>query len=286
MKNALTRYQKKKQQKKQQVVAVKAKYSYLQAFFYSLFNPDLFIDVRQAWKGYGFLYILTASVIFSVPWASTELYRLKNYFGETVTPSVQQLPDIHIRNGQFYFNKPSPVLIKNRQGEVSIVLDNKSTLNFLKKRYDKAFLIIHQDEFITKLPNMSAQSEKLIEETNGTLTPATVLARMADIKKLLFWTMYPTMVCAMFVIYNTYLFLFSMTANFLSSIMLKYRLTFRHAYRLAAVSSTPGFILMFAFYLPGYGGIKLGLVTFFVAYGYYLFAAFVNRSAQRDLMVV
>ena len=55
-------------------------YTYWQALYKAFYSWWLYVDVGKRWKGYGFLYLLLAVAVFSMPVSLKAIFDLKRSF--------------------------------------------------------------------------------------------------------------------------------------------------------------------------------------------------------------
>lgn len=128
-------------------------YRYWSALYMSFYSRLLYVDVGKRWRGLGFLYLLLATAIFSIPFVIRMDFSFNNSFKEQLIKPLEEIPIFYIQNGNVVFDKPMPYLVKNDKGQVNIIIDTTGQVNDFSK-YPSLAILVNKNKISLKIPNL------------------------------------------------------------------------------------------------------------------------------------
>lgn len=260
-------------------------YSMFQALYLSLYSRKFYIDLIQRWQSFGFLYLLMICAIVSIPIAIYEGYKIETYYQHVVTPTLNKLPEIDIKQGQVQFDKPMPYIISDKENIPRIIIDTSGKYkNLEQKNLELVFLLVTNNSLFLKLNKMPAQQQTFPEDMTGKMTGEAIDIALTKVKKALYFTLYPSLISSIFMAELIILLIFASLAGVFTRIVLKFDLTFKQAIRLSFVIATPQLLAFIITYLLEWQSVYLGLLLFSVLFGYYVFAVMANKYAGKELV--
>ena len=126
------------------------RYNIVQPYWLAFFSKDLYRDVAQHWRGFGFVYLLLLLALAWVP----DVVKIHRGFARFVEKEgealVAQMPKITITKGEVSVDPPGPHYIKDPEtGNVIIVIDTSADASELEK-YPDAAVLLTRTQFITR----------------------------------------------------------------------------------------------------------------------------------------
>lgn len=279
-------------------------YSYIKALLLSFYSSNLYVDVGKRWKGFGLLYLLMIIVIFSTPiWYHTTMY-MNQYYSDKIIEPLYKVPTIYIQNGEVQFDKKMPYFIRDKQGQVVLIIDTKAD----PKTYFSAFpqlttVISKNSVFYTPPPSpfrmnqpQASQKSKIANVYETRLDEHTSQAfngkdwvTHSSLYSLRYLILVVTPLSIIGFLYMVYVVLLAVAAlfgQFVAQVFFSFNIKFKQSSRLMAVSSTPltlflftsiASVLIFGFKIPYAGIIALALLAFY--FNYAVFS--LKRESQR-----
>lgn len=274
-------------------------YRYYEALYMSFYNKRLYIDVAKRWKGLGIAYLLLALLIGAVPFALRTSFDFNRTFNEQILDPLYQLPVFYIQNGEVSFDKPMPYMIKNRRGDVVLIVDTTGKVNSIDSEYPFLSILINKDRITMRIPApelfLKVQSQKsaglpFVEKFNKGVNLVFDGRRViseSSVSLLKYFSqalVYPLVVALFFSLYLVIFAVLGFLGQLYSSIFFSLTLTFAQSMRLLIVSATP---MMYLFFLaltlnavfPGAGFILIAVMV-----AYFSFALLAYRSEAKQLV--
>jgi hypothetical protein len=123
------------------------KYSILHLPLFSFFSKKLYRDVGQNWKGANFAYLF---LLLAICWIQPTL-NLRSQVVESLDSNqlqiINQLPDIHIKNGRVDVDQQKPLFIKNA-GKTVAIIDTTGSMNYISD--DHVLALLTSDKLIVR----------------------------------------------------------------------------------------------------------------------------------------
>ena len=116
------------------------KYNIVQLPFLAFFSKKLYRDIGQNWKGANFAYLFLLLAICWIPSTLTLREDLIKSLDSNQVHLINQLPDIHIKNGRVEMDQQKPYPIKNRDGQTVAIIDTTGSMNFIEDAQVTALL--------------------------------------------------------------------------------------------------------------------------------------------------
>jgi len=252
---------------------MKKRYSMLQALYLSFFSRDLYRDVRENWKGMGFLYLL---LLLAVTWVPI-IYKMQGELSEVIRQEVpkylEQMPKIMIAGGRVSIDRPVPYTILEPDGRTPfMVIDTSGRLVSLGQT--DATVLLTGDQIMFRRP----RGDGKIYDLSGTY--ASIDRDLVDrwvrtFGKYFGVVAYPIVLAGDFV----YRFLQVMICAAIGIIFvnkLGAPLDSEAMFRLASVALTPAVIIPTLLLLSGIHVPESQIVFFAIAVGYLYFAVKAN----------
>ena len=213
----------------------------LQLPFLSFFSKKLYRDVGQNWKGANIAYLFILLAICWVPVTLQLRREVVQSLGSNQSLLLNQIPDIHIKNGRVEMNQKKPYPIKNLSGKTVAIIDTTGSMNYIADNNVKVLLtedkIIFrrgQNQFKTlslaQIGELHLNKEVVAEwlqTTQGALTP-------------LSYGLLLLLSC----IFTVFVVLMAAVTGWILSPALHSALKFAGVMRVAAAAATPAIILI------------------------------------------
>jgi len=119
------------------------KYSMLQLPLLSFFSKRLYWDVAQNWKGANMGYLFLLLAICSIPPTLTMRKELVNSLDGKQLQIINQIPEIHIRNGRVEVEQEKPYYIKHN-GKTKVIIDTSGSMNYIDDANVWALLTVNK----------------------------------------------------------------------------------------------------------------------------------------------
>ena len=115
------------------------KYSMLHLPLFSFFSKKLYRDVGQNWKGANFAYLF---LLLAICWIAPTL-NMREHMVQSLDSTqlllINQIPDIHIKNGSVELDQKKPLHIK-LGGETVAIIDTTGSMNYIADPHVNALL--------------------------------------------------------------------------------------------------------------------------------------------------
>jgi hypothetical protein len=126
---------------------INKKYSIVHLPLFSFFSKKLYRDVGQNWKGANFSYLF---LLLAICWIQPTL-NLRDQMVESIDSNqlqiINQLPDIHIKNGQVDMDQQKPHYIKHA-GKTVAIIDTTGSMNYIAD--DNVMALLTSDKLIVR----------------------------------------------------------------------------------------------------------------------------------------
>lgn len=161
------------------------KYSALHLPFLSFFSKKLYRDIGFNWKGANMAYLfLLLAICWIPPTLSLRKEMMQSLDGNQLH-IINQLPDIHIKNGMVQVDQTEPCYLKRSDGTVVAIIDTTGSMNYIEDENVLALLtatelIIRRGENQFNTLNLSQVSDfhfnkyianRWIQMTRNSLAP-------------------------------------------------------------------------------------------------------------------
>ena len=264
-------------------------YTYWQALYLAFFSSRLYIDVGKRWRGLGLTYFLLVIAIASIPLSIVSIMKFNAYYQDQIVDPIKKVPSFGIESGKLYFPYFMPYLIKTKQDNVVVIIDDKLNLTEINAQYPQWMIFITSDRLYIRLPHLSflpgdvasqlartdgrdvkMQSFSEIRNDNFNGEYWVEHTNMDSMKRYMMLSIYPCITSLLFTFFGTFLVVLAILGKAFSYTILKFKIGFKQAYRLLVVSSGCGislFIMSLSFgRLPGLG---FYLMVVIILYFYY-----------------
>ena len=118
---------------------MKKKYNILHLLFLSFFSKRLYRDVGLNWKGTNLSYLFLLLAICWVPHTLSLRKGMIQSVDNIQTKIINQLPDIHIKNGRVEVDQKQPYPI-TLNGETVAIIDTTGSMNYIDNEQVMALL--------------------------------------------------------------------------------------------------------------------------------------------------
>jgi hypothetical protein len=115
------------------------KYSIIHLPLFSFFSKKLYRDVGQNWKGANFSYLFLLLAICWIPPTLNLRESLVESLDSNQLQIINQIPEIHIKNGRVDMDQQKPLYIKHA-GETVAIIDTTGSMNYIADDHVKALL--------------------------------------------------------------------------------------------------------------------------------------------------
>lgn len=264
-------------------------YKYWQALYMSFYSRQFYLDVGKRWRGYGFTYFLLVIAIAVIPVSIRSMHIFNDYYEYQVIEPFKKIPSFAIKRGKLDFDYFMPYLVKNKFGEVAVVIDDKNNLTEVNYIYPYWMLFITSDRFYFRLPTVSFLSEKVgpmfatLNSKHISMQPFSGVeydifngqqwaeqTRLMNAKWFLLAAIYPILLGLLFGFFSMIILFMAILGRGVSYVIFKYKLDFKKCCRLMFVSSGTGvslFILCLTFgRLPLTGLGLFGLISLYFGF--------------------
>lgn len=273
-------------------------YRYYQALYMSFYNKRLFVDVGKRWKGLCIAYLFLALLIGVVPFALRTGFEFNRTFNEQILNPLNQLPVFYIQNGQVSFDKPMPYMIKNKRGDVVLIVDTTGQVNSIGPEYPYLSILINKDKISLKIPspdiltNMHDKSSgiPMVENFNkgaNLVFDGRRIIHETSIEIIKYTSqvlVYPLLVAIFFPFFLILFAILGFLGQLFTSILFSFSITFAQSMRLMIVAGTPMvylFLLAFALHSVFSG---IGFILLAVLVAYYSFAVLALRAEAKQMV--
>ncbi|MEN7972825.1 MAG: DUF1189 family protein [Verrucomicrobiota bacterium] len=107
------------------------KYSMLHLPVLSFFSKRLYRDVGYNWKGANMAYLFLLLAVCWIPPTLSLQDEIAQSLSNNQMKIINQLPDIHIKNGQVKVEQENPLHIKKSNGTIAAIIDTTGSMNYI-----------------------------------------------------------------------------------------------------------------------------------------------------------
>ncbi|RUR10664.1 DUF1189 family protein [Legionella sp. km772] len=273
-------------------------YSIWQALYLSFFSIRLYIDVGKRWTGYGIRYLLLLIALWSIPMAVKMGIDFNQTFNQQLIEPLSIIPTIYIQNGQASFDKPMPYLIKNKKGEVVLIVDTTGKVNDFTSEYPKLTVLINKDKVAFRMPGIPILGEAPKTEHNKPLIQSfnkgdnlvfngkQIVAQnsFSQWKIAAQLMIYPLVFSVFFGMFLFMFLVFGFLGQLFARIFFSFHITVKTSARLLMVATTPMMLTLLIMELanllfPGFGFLLVVILA-----AYFSFAVFAFKSESRRMV--
>lgn len=258
-------------------------YSLLRSIELSFFSKALYRDVGRNWQGLGFLYMLAALSLFSLPmvlWLVLQSFSVNLASLPDVGHVIDQIPEIHIVKGELSVSVKEPYYIHTQnKDEGLIVIDTTRPLSDWMddiKQYDNALVVGKKGFLFYQGKKGETRLRDFPNADNIHFTRDDVRGWVENVLDYC-WAF--VLLAAPFVVLSIFIFrilqvLVYAVFGLLIAKFSKVQLTYIECVRLTAVAITPLLALGMLEYLVHFS--TPGLLAFAIAMGYVWFGIRAN----------
>ncbi|KTD59805.1 hypothetical protein Lsai_0449 [Legionella sainthelensi] len=273
-------------------------YRYWSALYMSLYSRLLYVDVGKRWKGLGFLYLLLAIALFSIPFVIRMDLSFNNSFNEQLIKPLEEIPIFYIQEGNVVFDKPMPYLVKNDKGQVNIIIDTTGQVNDFSK-YPSLAILVNKNKISLKIPNLQlfnmpqaqfSSGPPMVQEfskEDNAVFDGKMIAKEKTITNMKYFAqvlMYPMIVAVLFSMFITFFLVFGFLGQVFSSVFFSFSITFKQSCRLLIVAATPMLIALILLLTSNYIFPGSGFILLFLLIGYFSYALFALRAESKKVV--
>lgn len=273
-------------------------YGYWSALYMSLYSRLLYVDVGKRWKGLGFLYLLLAIALFSIPFVIRMDLSFNNSFNEQLIKPLEEIPIFYIQEGNVVFDKPMPYLVKNDKGQVNIIIDTTGQVNDFSK-YPSLAILVNKNKISLKIPKLQlfnmpqaqfSSGPPIVQEfskEDNAVFDGKMIAKEKTITNMKYFAqvlMYPMIVAVLFSMFITFFLVFGFLGQVFSSVFFSFSITFKQSCRLLIVAATPMLIALILLLTSNYIFPGSGFILLFLLIGYFSYALFALRAESKKVV--
>lgn len=274
-------------------------YSYWRALYLSCFSQRLYVDVAKRWRGFGIVYLLFVIAVAIIPLSVRIMVHFNSYFNENMLTPLQHMPALYVQNGVISFDKPMPYLIKNKKGEVVLIIDTTGQVQGMEAAYPQLAMLVTKREIMFRVPPLklfhNAQAlegadkvyvHKLSKNDNEVFSGNSWVAASGVTK--LKWSMlllvYPLLILCFFSMYFIFMLALSLLGQVIAGVFFALKITFKQSARLLTVASTlPNLLFLFIFALDS-PVIGVGLLYSTLLMLYFCYALLSLKRISKQLV--
>lgn len=234
-------------------------YRYWQALYLAFYSKRLFIDVVKRWRGFAIGYFLLLIGVISIPWTIHYTAQFKQYFSDELVYALQHMPLLTIQNGEVSIDKPTPYFVTGKSGEKLIEINPDPKMDKFSEEYPTVFVLITKDKIYYRSPKIQllskvalpAGEEKVsshaFDKNDNEIFSGREWVKRSKVSLLEAYAsffIYPIVFGAFFGLYSAFNLVMSSIGRLISSVILKYKITFNQSFRLAWVASTAPLIFL------------------------------------------
>lgn len=271
-------------------------YNYWQALYHSFFNNRLYVDVGKRWKGYGILYFLLLLAVTTLPFALRVSLESDKFFKEDVIQPLQQLPPLYIQNGNVSLDKPMPYFIRNKAGQVVVIIDTTGTITGMDGTYPQLSTLITRDRIFYRMPaphfffsdsaskNMNPTYVYAFKDDKNEIFNPAEWAESSGVQRLklvIALLVYPIITMVFFSLFLPLFMAVGLMGQFIAKLFFKTSLSYKQSLRLLLVSSTPCMAVLWLILAAGwmkYTGMGLLLMILLSVYFSYAIISMKRES--------
>lgn len=275
-------------------------YRYPAALYHAFYSRQLYVDVGKRWRGLGFIYLLLVVALFSIPFALSVSKQFNGYFNEELIEPLLKLPTLYVQNGEASIDQPVPYLIKNKKGQVVIIVDTSNVIHEFNAQYPYLNILINKNQMMYKMPvpqlfkgstpsmnvmtpvvevfnkgvNSVFDGKKLVHE--GSLTGLKYVSQLM---------IYPLTVAILFSFFLVIFPMVALLAQVFARLFFSFQITYGQACRVLIVSSTPMLLVLFFFLTCNLMFSGMGIILMALMGAYYSYALHALKSDSLKVVI-
>lgn len=274
-------------------------YSYFSALYLSFYSKLLYIDVGKRWRGFGLLYLFVMVTILSIPLSARIAGIYKQDINQQMIEPLLQMPTLFVQNGEISMDKPNPYLIKNKKGDVVLIIDTSDTINKFEPQYPHLTILINKNTVSFRFPGLQLFSQQdqapvatapvvqaLGKEVNTVFNGQQFIdnSTIPSILKATQWMIYPLVSFVLFVFFFVLFPIMAFMGQLFANVFFSFKISYKQACRLLIVSSTPMILFLMFFLFADMVFMGMGVLLLGLLIAYYCFALFSLKSESQQLV--
>lgn len=244
----------------------------------SFFSKALYIDVAKNWRGYGIIYLLFLSLIFTTP----EIMRFQEQIEDEIDKSapviIPQVPTLYIKSGRLSMDAPSPHKIYNTTNNVLFAVIDTSNV-YKTPNESKSVIYITDTKIYFKTAPEEYSHIEIKNFEDATITHEKLYKWVDRFKRAFFYIVFPFFYIFTLLYLSTQVFLCSMIIYIFAK-RSNPEIAFAQIMRIGAIAFTPPVVLNVIHTILGiefvYGGMII--LMFGMGYLYFGFKAFTEKA--------
>lgn len=241
-------------------------YGYWAALYKSFYSGSLYLDVGKRWPGFGLLYLLFVIALFFIPMTIKIGFVFNEYFDEQMIKPLSQLPTIYVQNGEAFFDKPTPYLVRNKKNQVVLLADPNGSMEKWSLQYPYLSIFINKNAIFVKVPSPqwlgpqvtlkpSASdapiSQFFDKNSNFVLSGSQIINQnhIQGIKHSADFMLYPMFIAMLYSLAVVLFLVLAFFGQIFAQLFFSFTLSFKESCRLFMVAATP-MLFLFAVLLP------------------------------------
>lgn len=276
-------------------------YKYWQALYLSFYSKRFYIDVFKRWRGFGLVYFALVVSLAVIPFSIKTIREFVDYYDNQLMEPLKQMPQFQVSKGKLVFDYFMPYLIKNKNQDVVIVIDNTSQLTEINYIYPYWMLLVTADHIYFRPPAFSKISALLPQLAKGTegivaedfadmdyeVFDATLFLKTTHLltqKWYLASMIYPLFASMIFGFFTALIFFLTLLGQVLSHTVFRFKLPFKVAFRMMTVSSSCAIALFILVLTSGEKFPFMGLALMTCISFYFSFGVLAARKESKQLV--
>ena len=90
--------------------------------------------------------------VLSIPFTLRMSLVFNQSFNQQIIDPLLQIPTFYVQNGEVSFDKPMPYLIKNKKGQVVLIIDTTGKVDDFTEQYPYLSILINKNIIYFKIP--------------------------------------------------------------------------------------------------------------------------------------
>lgn len=207
----------------------------------SFFSKRLYRDVGQNWKGANFSYLfLLLAICWIPPTLSLRKDMIQSMEGNQLH-LINQLPDIHIKNGQVKVDQSEPYFIKRSDGTVAAIIDTTGSMNYIDN--DSVVALLTETDLIVRRSETQFNTLNLAQVSDFHINKQIATQWIQTTRNSLAPLSYGLFLLLSYIFAVLFMLLVAIVGLILSSAMHS-SLKFAGIIRIAVAAATPSIILI------------------------------------------
>lgn len=274
-------------------------YGLWQALYLCFYSKRFYIDVAKRWKGYGIRYLILMIALWSIPMAIKMGLGFNEIFEQQLIQPLSIIPTIYIQNGEASFDKPMPYMIKNKKGEVVLLVDTTDKINDFTDDYPKLTVLVNKNKVAFRMPNLpilgenpkSNYNKPLIQYFNKGDNLVFEGKKIVAQNTFTQWKMaaqimvYPVVFSIFFGMFIFLFLVFGFLGQLFARIFFHYQITVKTSCRLLMIAATPMMLTLLIMELanlvfPGFGFLLAVILSLYFSFAVYSFRSESNQMVN------